>query len=127
MEKTITIDTLSAEWLKEKKKEIDAYNRRVAIEEQMLAFLESKEEGSKTHTLEDGTKITILNKMTYSTDMDELLRLCEKIPENLRPIKPKLDETGAKYLRNNEPEVWSVLAPAISVKPAKPYITVKRN
>ena len=59
--------------------------------------------------------------------MPLLLQLAGALPENLRPLKveTKLDETGAKYLRANEPEIWAMLAPAITVAPAKTSVAIK--
>jgi hypothetical protein len=107
--------------------EAAANKDRVKLEEQIIERLGHKTEGSTTHELSNGFKLTITGKMTYSADMEMLMQLAGSLPPNLRPIKtePKLDETGAKYLRNNEPEIWATIAPAITVKPAKTSITIK--
>lgn len=118
---------LAQQLIAAKKAEADANAKRVALEQELIAILGSKEEGSETHNLENGLKITITAKLSYSADMPILLSLCDSIPESMRPIKRevKLDETGAKYLRNNEPDVWRMLSSAITVKPAKPSVTIK--
>lgn len=118
---------LATQLIAAKKAEADANAKRVALEQELIAILGSKEEGSETHNLENGLKITITAKLSYSADMPILLSLCDSIPESMRPIKRevKLDETGAKYLRNNEPDVWRMLSSAITVKPAKPSVTIK--
>lgn len=122
-----TIDQLANQLIAAKAAENAANKARVAIEEQIVALLGAKPEGSQTHELPSGLKITVTGKMTYSADMAALLAICSTLPEPLRPIKnePKLDETGAKYLRMNEPEIWAQLAPAITIKPAKTSITIK--
>jgi hypothetical protein len=72
-------------------------------------------------------KVTITGKLSYKADMEKLQAICAKLPPEMRPIKTetKLDETGAKYLRNNEPQIWAKLAAAITIKDAKPSIEIK--
>lgn len=127
MTKATTPEQLAQDYIAAKAAEAKANKERVAIEEQLIALLGAKEEGSSTHELANGLKVTLTGKMSYKADMALLMSLAGALPENMRPIKmePKLDETGAKYLRNNEPEVWSMLAPAITVSPAKTSVTIK--
>ena len=110
-----------------KKEEAEANAKRVAIESQIIELLGVKEEGSQTHDLENGLKVTITGKLTYSTDINKLIDLSQKLPENLRPIKveTKADDTGLKYLRREVPEAWKIIAPAVSIKPAKPSVSIK--
>jgi hypothetical protein len=70
---------------------------------------------------------TVAHPFNLDTRRWEQVGAPRNLPPNLRPIKvePKLDETGAKYLRNNEPEVWAMLAPAITIQPAKTSVTIK--
>lgn len=125
--KHLSVEELTQKLITAKAVESEANKERVAIEEEIVARLGAKTEGSQTHELSNGLKITITGKLAYSADMPVLLSLCERLPEALRPIKrdPKLDETGAKYLRNNEPEIWSLIAPAITIKPAKTSVSIK--
>jgi hypothetical protein len=97
------------------------------IEEKIIDMVGIKEEGSSTTKLESGLKITVTGKITYSADMALLAQLCQALPENLHPIKTKveLDTTGAKYIRNNEPEAWKILSGAITIKPAKASVEIK--
>jgi len=123
----LSIDQLADNLIKAKADEAVANAKRVAIEQQIVDIIGAKEEGAKTVPLANGMKLTLTGKLTYSADISMLLDLCEKLPHQMRPIKtePKLDETGAKYLRNNEPKIWAHIAPAITVKPAKTSITIK--
>ena len=118
---------LATKLIKAKQKENEANKARVELEEQLIALLGSKPEGSQTHDLENGLKVTITGKMSYSADVEKLQELCVQIPKNMRPLKveTKLDETGAKYLRNNEPETWAIIADAITIKPAKTSVAIK--
>jgi hypothetical protein len=122
-----TIEDLARAWIAVKATELAAANERVDIETSIIEQLGAKEEGSQTHDLECGLKVTVTGKLTYKADVPELLALAERLPEHLRPIKTetRLDEAGAKYLRANEPELWRLIAPAIEIKPAKTALTVK--
>lgn len=123
----LTIEQLAQQLVAAKAAENAANKQRVAIEEQIVSMLGAREEGSATTELDNGLKLTVTGKMTYKADMLLLTSLCQNLPEALRPIKTevKLDETGAKYLRNNEPEVWAQIAPAITITPAKTAVSVK--
>lgn len=126
-ETEVTIDQLVANFIAAKAEENAANKRRIAIEEQIIAQLGKRDEGSQTHELTSGMKVTITGKLSYKADMEKLQAICAKLPPEMRPIKTetKLDETGAKYLRNNEPQIWAKLAAAITIKDAKPSIEIK--
>lgn len=123
----VTIEFLAQQLVAAKAAENAANKQRVAIEEQIIAIVGAREEGSQTTELANGLKLTVTGKMNYKADMPMLLTICAALPEALRPIKTevKLDETGAKFLRNNEPEIWAQLAPAITITPAKTAVSVK--
>ena len=125
--KAKTAEQLAQDYIAAKAAEAKANKERVAIEEQLIQLLGAKEEGASTTELANGLKVTITGKISYKADMAVLLQLASALPENLRPIKtePKLDETGAKYLRANEPEIWAMIAPAITVAPAKTSVAIK--
>lgn len=123
----IDIDTLTDAWLNAKSREKAANEYRLELEAQIIAALGAKPEGSETHQTPSGHKVTITGKMTYSADMPMLMAICAALPDDIRPIKTKteLDQTGAKYLRANMPDVWNQIAPAITMKPAKTSIEIK--
>lgn len=123
----VTPAQLAEQLIAAKAAEAQANKERVRIEEQLIEMLGANEEGATTTELPNGLKVTITGKMTYKADMPLLMQIAGTLPERLRPLKTetKLDETGAKYLRNNEPEVWAMLAPAITVAPAKTSVTIK--
>ena len=55
------INTMAFRWRLLKDAEEKAKLERVQCESDMLPFLEQREEGATTTTLEDGTKITVKN------------------------------------------------------------------
>jgi hypothetical protein len=126
-ETTVTIDQLVEDFIAAKAAENAANKRRIKIEEQMIALLGKREEGSQTHELATGMKVTITGKLSYKADMEKLQAICATLPAEMRPLKTevKLDETGAKFLRANDPTIWAKLAEAITVKEAKASVEVK--
>lgn len=127
MTNATTPEQLAQELIAAKAAEAAANKARVAIEQQIIELMGQREEGAQTHELANGLKLTITGKLSYKADMAKLMAVCSELPENMRPLKveTKLDETGAKYLRANEPAVWAQLAEAITVKPAKPSVEIK--
>jgi hypothetical protein len=106
--------------------EREANEKRVALEEELIAILGQKEEGAQTHQVGD-YKITITGKLNRKIDWDMFdSAIAARIPESLHPVKIKreLDETGVKYLANNEPQLYKVLATALTIKPAKTAVTI---
>lgn len=123
----VSIETLVEQLVAAKAEENKANTRRIELEEKLINRLGKREEGAQTHELPNGVKVTITGKMSYKADMKLLMQLASVLPENMRPIKiePKLDETGCKYLRNNEPDAWRSIASAITMKAAKASVEVK--
>lgn len=117
---------LVLEWVKAKEAEEAAKKARIEIEKQIVGQLCYPEDGSKTHTI-GNAKITVTGRLNFNADMPHLIALCEKLPQNLRPLKTEtvLDRRGAKWLRNNEVELWAEIAPAIEVSPGKPGVKVE--
>jgi len=117
-------------YIEAKQAETKATAARVAAEERILALRPAKEEGSETFEAA-GVKVTVTGKLTYSCDdVRALAKACvaSSMPANWIPVKAKteLDATGAKWLRTTAPDVWArVVAPHVTIKPAKTSITVK--
>jgi hypothetical protein len=115
------IEQLSRTWLACKYAEAEYAKRRIAIEADIaeaLAF--DKPEGSKTHKI-GPYHITLtqpINRKVDTAMWDQVRHLCSA---ELHPVKWKLEADGAgcKYLMNNEPEIWSQIAPAFESKPGK--------
>ena len=106
--------------------EKEANERRVALEEELIALLGAKEEGAQTHEVGD-YKVTITGKLIRKIDWEMYDQsISSKIPESLQPVKVKreLDDAGVKYLANNEPQIYKLLAKALTVKPAKTNVTI---
>ena len=106
-----------------------ANERRVELEEELIAILGQKEEGAQTHEVGD-YKVTITGKLIRKIDWDLYDKsIAAKIPESLQPVKVKreLDDSGVKYLANNEPQIYRLLAKALTIKPAKTAVNISKG
>jgi len=121
----MTAEELAAEWLSAKRAELEATNRRVQIENDILKLCPPREEGSATTVLTNGVRVKTTGKLTYKADIDRLLTLTAGWPD--KPIKTKVeaDESLLKAIRTDRPDLWRQIAQAITVKPAKTYIVIE--
>lgn len=120
------IDALARDWLEAKSDEQKAAARRLKIEGELTAALQTKDEGSITHKL-DTYKVTLTQPVRRSVDVDVWESVKDKIPEEMRPVKTKLeaDASGMKWLAENEPKFWAAVAPAFTTKPGKISVKVE--
>ena len=109
--------------------EKEATDQRVALEEELIALLGAKEEGAQTHTVGE-YKVTITGKLIRKINWEMYDEsIAKKIPESLQPVKVKreLDDSGVKYLANNEPQIYRLLSKALTITPAKTAVTIKKG
>jgi hypothetical protein len=121
------IDQLATEWAIAKEKEDAAKAERIDIEEKLLKLHPAKEEGSESFSTPRGAKITLTGRVTYKVDIDKLTSITAGWPDDLRPIKTKVeaDETRLKAIRAEAPKLWADIAPAVETKPAKTGVSIK--
>lgn len=119
--------TLAEKWLAAKAAEEVAKNLRLSVEDQLLQLLPAREEGSQTTELANGLKIRTTGKMTYKADLELLKAMTSSWPEDVRPIRAKLevDEALLRAIRLDRPDLWAALSVAVTVKPAKTYLVVE--
>jgi hypothetical protein len=119
------VDTLAAHYLAAKAAEESAIKARRAIAQQIQALTGWNEEGSKTYTATD-FKVVVKQPMNRTMDWKQWEVVKTQIPVDLWPVETKtvLDEKGAKWLQNNEPQLYAVLATAITIKPGTVQVTV---
>lgn len=123
-----TIDQLAAALEAAKINEDAARAARIDAENALLAVLPERTEGSATERGRD-YKATATYGMTRSLDAAALAAIKDSVPEALfeQAIEyaPKLKLAGLRFLQNNEPEAYAVLAQAITAKPSKPSVKVE--
>ena len=120
------IDALAGAWLDAKSAEETAKAMRLKIEADLAEALEAKDEGSITHKL-DAHKVTLTQPVYRKLDQKMWGQVMYKIPEQLRPVKTKIeaDAAGMKWLANNEPQMWAKVAPAFTTTKGKVGIKVE--
>ena len=116
----INLDILAADWLSIKAEETALTKKRHAIEEQLNAALEAKDEGSISHKTE-GHKITLTQPVSRKVDAIIWDKVAKKIPKPFHPVKTVIsaDAAGCRYLLANEPKLWAKIAPAFATRAGK--------
>lgn len=101
---------------------------RRQLEDELIALLGHKDEGSETHRL-GAFKITTTARINRSVDADALAKVRDRLPpallDRLIDYKPSLRKSELTYIQNNEPEVYAIVAPAIIAKPGKASVSVE--
>lgn len=110
--------------------EIAANQRRLEAERDVLHLLgEIEAEGTHKSTSGNYT-VTVRSSMNRTIDRDVLVQIAPQIPEQIAKRlfrwKPELELRELRYVQDNEPELYAVIAQAITMKPAKPTVTVER-
>lgn len=124
--KELTLDELAELW-RQTKAAYDQYRKDlIGLEDAMLLIVDAKQEGSET-TRTAHYKITTTGRLNRKCDWKKWDEIEHQIPENLRPVKVKreLDAPGCKYLEQNEPGLWRIIAQCIETKPGKVGFTVE--
>jgi len=122
----INVDILAADWLDIKAREKVLTAKRHAIEEQIAAALEVKDEGSISHKIEFH-KVTLTQPVSRKVDAIVWDKLSRKIPTPFHPVKHTIsaDAAGCRYLLANEPKLWAKIAPAFETKAGKVGVKVE--
>lgn len=110
--------------------EQQAQQARLVAELEVLDLL-GEIDGEGTTKFEAGNyKLTVRTSMNRTVDKDELARIAPQVPEaiakRLFRWKPELDLKELRFVQSNEPELYGLIAQAITMKSAKPSITVER-
>lgn len=116
--------------LQAKASEQAAQQRRLVAELEVLDILGDLNGEGTTHVEDGNYKLTIRTSMNRTVDKDVLAQVAPQIPEpiakRLFRWKPELDLKELRYLQSNEVELYGIVAQAITMKLAKPSITVER-
>ena len=121
------IDQLTLQWQAAKQRENQARDDRVEIEDKILALHPAREEGTESFTTAAGTKIRLTGKLSYKVDLIALQSLTLDWPEDVRPVRMKLeaDETKLKAIRQESPTMWARIASAVTTKAAKTGVAIE--
>lgn len=119
-----TAEQLAQEWLDAKAEENAARAKRVEIEEELLALIPCREEGSQTTKLENGMRVVTEGRMTRSIDAKALADDWSDLPAIIQGTfhwKPDLKITCFKSLEDDHK---ALIAKYVTTKPAKPVVKV---
>lgn len=122
------IDALAAQLQAEKIEEAQATARRIATEQRLIELVGAKEEGDQ-RTMGREWKVITTGVINRKFDEAALASLREQVPAALFDqcvrYKPEPITAGLRYLRNNEPETYAVLAQALTATPGKTGVRVE--
>jgi hypothetical protein len=132
------IDYLVRRLLSAKQTEEEAKTKRIACEEKLIALIPCPDRGQKTLTLSSGVKVTVEKGFNYKADIGKIQSTIASLSESSdlsegtcypAPVKTKttseLDVIGYEWYRENHPEIFSQIAPFVTVTPKKTSVTVK--
>ena len=120
-----TAEQLAQEWLDAKAEENAARAKRIEIEEELLAILPCREEGSQTSKLENGMRVVTEGRMTRSIDAKTLQEDWNSLPAIIQGTfhwKPDLKITCFKSLEDDHK---ALVAKYVTTKPAKAGVKVE--
>ena len=124
------LDKLAFELEEAKRIENQAKLKRIEIEERIQAQLPSENEGTET-SRETFYSVSVRYGLTRKILIDELNKLYndKSLHSTLATIfvpQPKIDLAALRKIEKNEPETYARIAKAISTKPSKPSVSIKR-
>lgn len=112
-----------------KEEENAATKRRVELEQNLITLLGfNKPEGSKTEKVGD-YKVTFTSKINRTVDEAKWIEIMDQVPQSLHPIEVKTTlkvvDKGMRWLEENNPDIYRVVAQAVTSKPAKVAVKVE--
>jgi hypothetical protein len=105
-----------------------ATQARIDAEREVLQHAQAKDEGSLTLRGQQ-YKAVVTYSMNRTIDAAALTAVKDEIPaalfEQAIEYKPAIRAAGLRFLRNNEPDTYAVLAQAITARPGKPSVRLE--
>lgn len=124
----LPLESLAGALERAKRAEDIARAERVAIEEAICNHMNLPEEGT-VHEEAGHWKVTVTSKLTRTLDEARLREVAHQIPDDVGAKvirwKPDLVLKELRACQEYRPEVYAVLASALTVKPAKPSVKVQ--
>jgi len=121
---------LFQEYLKHKKAEDAAKQKRYEVEEKIKKLYGLFDEKSKTfNESEIGFSVNIKKNIVFSLDQEKYKQIRLDIPDELRPEKIKfdLDTKGYEYLKEHEKDIYKKVSVCVDKKENKPTVSVEKK
>ena len=123
-----SIEALACDLANAKTDEAKAKSRRIMLEEEIAARVDSPENGSKTFPAGNGLKITIKRGWLYKADVDAIrgMDIADEVsPIKLIPAQEVFDSKEYERIIKDHPDIAAKLAQHVTVTPAKVSVTLK--
>jgi hypothetical protein len=120
---------LLKEWIKAKKAEDKAKQKRLDIEAQIeVPEFEGQSTTIKVGDLVDQFKVNFKKNESYSFDQEKWVIARRNIPADLLPekIKYDVDKTGIEWLKENNPEVYKTVSDCVTFKIGKVSFKIEK-
>ena len=131
MEERTELNSLACQLMEAKRRESEAKDRRIAIEEEIAGLVETSPIGSKTVDAGGGLKVVVKRSMSYQVDIEGLRELDvdpEALPLTRTDPKPPewiFDKKAYEKIVQSDDHLAAELAKCITSKPLKTSVTVK--
>ncbi|AMO55653.1 hypothetical protein GZ77_09020 [Endozoicomonas montiporae] len=123
------LDKLSWQLEEAKRHESMARQARLEVEAKILETVGVKEEGSAT-IKSDFYKVTTTGGITRSLDAKKFEDIKGRLPlhvaEKVVRLKPELDVRQFKALKDLSPDLYAIMAEAVTSKPRKASVKIER-
>jgi hypothetical protein len=123
------LEELVTLWREAKRVEAQAEAQRVSIGNKLANILGVPDEGSKSYDVGD-FKVTVKQPINRKVDWEVFDAVAAVAPEGTHmpaKVKRELDETGLKWIREHQPELYAELAKAITASPGRIGIEIKER
>lgn len=108
---------------------IEALQREERLKREILDLVGYHEERAHSVVINDRWKVTTQGRINRTIDTRQWESVEQKIPEGIAKrvvkLKPSLNLRELRFIQNNEPELYRIIATAITAKPGKPSLTVE--
>lgn len=126
--KPTRLDNLIFALLEAKAEMARAKQAYTEIEDQVLAEVGHKDEGTQ-HQETAFYKVTTTGRMNRTVDERELRMVQDSVPGDIFSrvfrFKPALDLKEYRFIQNNEPEIFQLVSSCVTSKPGKPGLKVE--
>lgn len=125
---TLSLESLAAAFEQARREEESARQARLAIEEQIVRQMAVPDEGT-VHAEAGHWRVTVTAAVRRTVDPAILQSVADQVPaeigEKLIRWKPDLVLKELRAVQKYSPDVYQVVAQAITAKPAKPTVKVQ--